>query len=95
MCLLLCANRETYEWLHATTARSMREDPLSQSDKTFVIKMAPRQRASCRSRADGQSTVLSFRMARAECDLANEGHKPFETLAYAWGRLLVLVGWRR
>jgi hypothetical protein len=101
MCVFICANPNVYHWLDPLLVRLERQSLpkvalVSHFDETKVLG----------SNSEDSDFELPDDCRRWWCppprarfdvrpSSAHEWHKPLEALANAWGRLLLLVGWRR
>jgi hypothetical protein len=111
MCVLLCANRQVYQWIDYACALPYRDalqlspvclaDPLTRAEieGTDIL-----DEAAARSLARGPmlrqpawSRAENRRNFRGATRVGSfqEWNHPLDALAKACGRLLVLVGWRR
>jgi hypothetical protein len=123
MCLLLCANSITRQWVEAVAGRYERDmlqemhackcDGLSSADGRVVeiecctldehaVEKIPRGPKLRDEWPSSQAVRDSQRGARSRLSTAGasrpslyEWKSPSNALAYAWSRLLALIGWRR
>lgn len=111
MCVLLCANLKVHEWLDVPLARAYRQSlqmfALCPSATFKPIVAQNGSEAGLEATAEIDAATIPGIMKRtawiqAYCrrvarqhESTQNWHKPFESLANAWSRLLALVGLRR